>query len=586
MAGPQGGHWRARRRLTTIGLPLLIVLVGGVAALLVARSQATRAEMRLTARAADTTAAIRGRMAAYTDVLYGVRGLFEASGSVSRREFHEYMSSVELTSRYPGVQVLGVAELVPTDHTQDLVASVRRDARRSHLGYPRFAISGPAAIERRLVIDYLEPVRGNEAAFGLDFFAEPNRRRAAERALTDGVAAATAPVRLVQDPRAARGFLVYLGIRRGDVVGTAYAAFRTANLMHGILGAVRGAHLQLEDVGPGPGAPVQERAKTVAIYTTGGPQPQHGAVAQHFDLLGRRWALRYAPTAPVLPRAERLLPWALLAAGLALAALAARLLSAAARTERRALALATRMTADLRAKEAELERSNEELARFAYVASHDLREPLRSVTGFIGLLSRRHGSELGEDARTWIGYAMEGAERMNGLIGDLLEYSRAGHSRVDAAADADLAVSFERATGNLAAAIEECDAAVTAGALPAVAADQREMDQVMQNLLANAIKYRGERRPDVHVEAERTDAGWAVSVQDNGIGIDPAHQDEVFDLFQRLRQSGDNEGTGMGLSICKKIVEARGGRIVLESTPGEGSRFTVELPAALREVVA
>src|SRR5919206_217276 len=166
---------------------------------------------------------------------------------------------------------------------------------------------------------------------------------------------------------------------------------------------------------------------------------------------------------------------------------------------------------------------------------------------------------------------------MNALIADLLEYSRAG--RADPAGSAppraDLQAAWDRAVANLTAAIEESGATVTADRLPVVAADQREMNQVMQNLLGNAIKYRGERAPVVHAAAERRNGAWAVSVRDNGIGIDPRHQERIFVLFQRLHTRDDYEGTGMGLSIVKKIVEARGGSVALESAPGEGSRFTV-----------
>jgi light-regulated signal transduction histidine kinase (bacteriophytochrome) len=145
---------------------------------------------------------------------------------------------------------------------------------------------------------------------------------------------------------------------------------------------------------------------------------------------------------------------------------------------------------------------------------------------------------------------------------------------------ADLQLAWDEAVAGLTAAIEESGATVTSGPLPAVAAEQREMNQVMQNLLGNAIKYRGDRAPVVHAEAVRRDGAWAVSVQDNGIGIERQHLDRIFVLFQRLHGRDDYEGTGMGLSIVKKIVESRGGSIAVESTPGAGSRFTVVLPAA------
>jgi light-regulated signal transduction histidine kinase (bacteriophytochrome) len=240
------------------------------------------------------------------------------------------------------------------------------------------------------------------------------------------------------------------------------------------------------------------------------------------------------------------------------------------------------MSAQLRERAAELERSNADLERFAYVASHDLREPLRTITGFLGLLSRRQGPRLDDDGREFIDLAVAGAKRMDALIAELLEYSRTG--RGDTAAEAtDLDAAWSVAVRNLAAAISETGAEVTAGPLPVVLADRGEMVQVLQNLLGNAIKYRGDGVPRIHAEAVRRGDEWAISVSDDGPGIDPRHHDRIFVVLQRLHRDDEVEGTGMGLAICKKIVEQRGGRIWVESKPGEGARFTFALPAAAPE---
>jgi signal transduction histidine kinase len=560
---------------------LLIAALAALAAWQLARAEENRRAARVTARAESTATALQRRLAAYADVLFGVRGLFEASTGVTRREFHDHVAAVDVDRRFPGVRVIGVAELVPKGDTRGFVTQVRRDMRRSGLPYPRFSIhGGDQPIGRQLVIDYVEPQRGNEPAVGLDFFSEPRRRRAAERALELGTATATAPLPLVQDAQHQPGLLVFLPIRGSNVAGTAYAGLRFADLVHDVQGPLAApADIELADIGPGTGASVSEARRRVVTFRDGTPGTD--ATTMTFDVLGRTWELRYAPRDAVISGAERVVPWIVLAAGLLLAALAGALLGSATRTERRALALAHRMTSDLRETEAELQRSNAELERFAYVASHDLREPLRSVTGFISLLSRRHGGELGEDARSYIDYALQGTDRMNALIADLLEYSRAGRKLGPGEVpSADLQAAWDQAVAGLTAAIEESGATVTSGPLPAVAAEQREMNQVMQNLLGNAIKYRGERAPVVHAEAERRDGAWAISVQDNGIGIEGRHRDRIFVLFQRLHARDEYEGTGMGLSIVKKIVEARGGSIGVESTPGEGSRFTVVLPEA------
>jgi light-regulated signal transduction histidine kinase (bacteriophytochrome) len=262
----------------------------------------------------------------------------------------------------------------------------------------------------------------------------------------------------------------------------------------------------------------------------------------------------------------------------ALVALAAWLLGASLRTERRAVALAERMTQSLRESQTDLARSNAELERFAYVASHDLREPLRTITGFLGLLQRRHRERLDEEGREFVDLAVAGAKRMDSLIAELLEYSRTGRSDTTAE-PTDLLGAWNVAVRNLSAAIAETGADVTSGPLPVVLADRGEMVQVLQNLLGNAIKYGG-HAPRIHAEAVRRGGEWEISVCDDGPGIDPRHHDRIFVLLQRLHRHDEVEGTGMGLAICKKIVEGHGGRIWVESEAGEGARFTFALPAA------
>jgi light-regulated signal transduction histidine kinase (bacteriophytochrome) len=262
----------------------------------------------------------------------------------------------------------------------------------------------------------------------------------------------------------------------------------------------------------------------------------------------------------------------------ALAVIAAWMLGSSRRTERRARALAERMTQSLRESQTELARSNAELERFAYVASHDLREPLRTVTSFLGLLERRHGARLDDEGREFVALAVAGAKRMDALIAELLEYSRTG--RTEATPEpTDLSGAWSVAVRNLSAAIADAGAEVTCGPLPVVLADRGEMVQVLQNLLGNAIKYGG-ATPSIRVEAIRRGGDWEVSVSDDGPGIDPRHHDRIFVLLQRLHRHDEVEGTGMGLAICKRIVEAYDGRIWVDSEPGEGASFRFTLPAA------
>ena len=230
---------------------------------------------------------------------------------------------------------------------------------------------------------------------------------------------------------------------------------------------------------------------------------------------------------------------------------------------------------------AELARSNSDLQQFAYVASHDLQEPLRMVASYTQLLAKRYKGKLDQDADEFITFAVNGANRMQALIQDLLAFSR-----VDTQGQQFEPTSVETLLGyaleNLKGGIEESRAVITHDALPTVLADERQILHVLQNLLSNAIKFRGQRPPVVHISAEKREHEWLFSVRDNGIGIDPQYAERIFVIFQRLHTSAEYPGTGIGLSLCKKIVERHGGRIWMESQPGQGATFYFTLPA--REV--
>jgi light-regulated signal transduction histidine kinase (bacteriophytochrome) len=230
-----------------------------------------------------------------------------------------------------------------------------------------------------------------------------------------------------------------------------------------------------------------------------------------------------------------------------------------------------------RAQAAELAQSNAELEQFAYIASHDLQEPLRMVASYTQLLAERYRGRLDADADEFIGYASGGARRMQTLINDLLQYSRLGR-RPLALQPVRVADAVRDALQNLKPAVEESDAEVNVSDLPVVTADAPQFVQLFQNLIGNAIKFHGSEPPRVEIAAEPSDGRWIFSVRDNGIGIDPRYADRIFGMFQRLHSKERYPGTGIGLAVARKIVERHGGEIWVESRPAEGSLFRFTVP--------
>jgi PAS domain S-box-containing protein len=234
---------------------------------------------------------------------------------------------------------------------------------------------------------------------------------------------------------------------------------------------------------------------------------------------------------------------------------------------------------ELARKVEELARSNAELEQFAYVASHDLQEPLRMVASYTQLLARRYKGKLDSNADEFIGFAVDGAVRMQLLVQDLLSYSRVT-TKGQSFQLIDAKAACENALENLRTSIKDSNAIVNVGPLPPVLADARQFMQLFQNLIGNAVKYCDERTPEIHVAAKPDGDQWLFSVQDNGIGIAPQYSERIFQMFQRLHTTKKYSGTGIGLAICRKIVERHGGKIWVEAQPGKGSTFVFTIPRA------
>ncbi|MCW2993972.1 MAG: Phytochrome, two-component sensor histidine kinase [Conexibacter sp.] len=588
-------------RLAPALLLATLLVMTAVATYAAASRLQSREHDQLDDDTAATVTAIDRRMDDYGQILRGAAGLYNASHSVTYREFHDFFADQDVLKRFPGVQTLASASYVPRAGLPAYVKRTREELAASGLVRANFAPYPPLKpdAQEALISDHLEPPPTDGRTFGINLLSEPNRRRAALLARRTGQPAATAPIALaLARGGTSLGIDLMVPVYGGPPsqtgaprqwAGVVFAAFRLDNLLRGIVGGdAPAADLEVYDLGPAATVPATAKITRAATAfdlrpgrATRKRDPGHTRVAT-LAVAGRRWAVVYTRAGSALSPGERAVPWFIAIAGILVSLLAAALLRTLATARQRAVRLAETMTLELRQREEQLRASNEELEHFAYLASHDLQEPLRTITSYVGLLENRLDDQLDDRTRSWLGFVSEGAARMSQLITDLLEYSRTGRAREDEGGPVALDDAWDLAVANLQHAIADAGATVERGELPVVRARSREMTSMLQNLIGNGLKYRGEAAPVVRASAARSDGRWEIAVRDNGIGIEPRFHERVFGLFQRLHTSEEYAGTGMGLAIVKKIVESNGGSVRVESTPGEGSTFVVTLPGADR----
>ncbi|HEY0015303.1 MAG TPA: ATP-binding protein [Longimicrobium sp.] len=427
-------------------------------------------------------------------------------------------------------------------------------------------------------VRWVVPLRGNERTMDFNLRREASRRAAFDGALAAGQPRLSRAVDLVVG---GTGFLMVAPARApagpdGAVVGL----FRAESLIGTVLAA---------GAAPGYRAAVWEGDRRLYGPASAGPWSHEVQVPMY----GVTWRVRAWPEAATLARMRSRGPALALLLGTAMTALLAWALAqfhrarlreaeAAATSARlrEAAAVRERAERELAAQAAELERSNLELEQFAYVASHDLQEPLRKIQAFGNLLLSEAGDGLGESGRDYVVRMRAAALRMQALIQDLLAYSRVSR-RGEEPAPVDLGRVAREVLSDLEGRMAATEGRVEIGPLPTVRADPTQMRQLLQNLIANALKFhRPGVPPHVRVGAEPADggSGWRLRVEDNGIGFDERYLDRIFSPFQRLHGRTEYEGTGMGLAICRKIAERHGGAITARSAPGQGSTFTVDLP--------
>ncbi|MCF8167027.1 MAG: CHASE domain-containing protein [Rhodoferax sp.] len=542
-----------------------------------------RAADRFEFQVTDVTERIAERMLEYQTALRAGLGLFEASDTVTREDWHAFVRAVQVGKYFPGIQGFGFSELVPPAQRAQHEAHIRAQ------GFPDYTIRPPGQRALYTTIIYLEPFNArNQRAFGFDMFSEPTRRTAMERARDTGQAALSGRVTLVQetDTDVQHGVLMYVPVyRRGVPHGTpeqrenalqgfVYAPFRMRDLMQGILAADQGdIEFELYDGDTQAADKLLHQSHSGALFASrAGLVPEFSALRK-IEVAGRDWTLSVVARPGFLSLAEESQPLVVAVGGLLVDVLLFATIGSIARQQKRAEELAQAMTLDLR-------RSNADLEQFAYAASHDMRQPLRMVSSYLQLLEAELQPVLTDEMRHNLHYAIDGAQRMDQMLSALLEYARVGRETDHFAWQSSHAL-LDEALRYLQPEISAAQAQIRIeGDWPQLFARRDDLVRVLQNLVGNALKYRlPERCPDVVLRAHSSGEAHHFSVQDNGIGLLPGQSERLFKVFERLQARSQYPGTGIGLALCRKIVELHGGHIAVASA-GEnlGCTFSFSLP--------
>lgn len=593
-----GAPWR--RRQLTATLPL-VVMFGVVVWLFVFISgqeqQRLRAEFE--AQCHDYLVRFERDLKDDYQAMHAVAAFVREQPTLRRDAFERFAESQ--LALLVGVRSLSWIPVIDDAERAGFEADMRRQGAEDfvirELG-PEGRLQAATRRARYAPVAYIVPGAGNTAAVGFDDESEAVRAAALASARQHGGPSASGAITLVQDGLPRRGMLIVLPVwqRPGEIRGYVIAAVRSDQLIEASLQGLEheGVIVAVFERSPQNGREL--------LY--GSPKEAPGGLEmnQPLQVAGRDWLLEFHQPASYLLAHRSWSVWTMLAGGMLFTGLTGMFLllviGRGSRVEQlvveRTVALAK--SNSLLAQEAErshllekearhraeqLGASNRELEQFAYVASHDLQAPLRNIASFARILEKRYRDKLSEEANEFLGFIRESVSELQQLIDDLLSLSKV-NPQATQMQPLPLGLPLRRATEQLRAVLDECHAVITVEALPPVRGDSRLLTQLFQNLIANAVKFQPAGRvPAVYIRAVREPGGdWRCEVADNGIGISAQHHEKLFQIFRRLNPADQYPGTGIGLALCHKIVGLHGGRIWVESAPGEGSRFCFTLPAA------
>lgn len=568
------------------------------------------AEVRFQYMTDDIQSAIRERMIEQEVALWGGVGLFSASEKVTREEWRSYVSSLRLGEFLPGLQGYGYSEFVQPKQRDAFVGGVRSE------GFPDFDIR-PAG-ERGLYssIIYLEPFSDrNLRAFGYDMWSEPTRRKAMARARDTGATAVSGMVTLVQetDSDVQRGFLMYLPVyrkgmptetveeRRAAIKGFVYSPFRIKDLMQGILGkGDKEIGFRIYD-----GRAV---ADDMVMYDSAGDYSAQAETktsmfsnASVLESGGHPWTLSFRTQPGFISASDANEPLIVAGVGICIDILLFLTILSLSNQRSRAQKMANKMTGELReAKERaehaanaeivlrtsaqesneKLKTANEGLMRFTSIIAHDLRAPLKRIEAFVGILREEYAEKFDEEGRGLLSRITRGSSRMRSMLDSMHHYSKCSTVSLDGKS-VRLETIIDNAMDALSEDLRDAQVKTSLNTDCRVKGDHMLLEHVVQNLVANSVKFCGEDSPVIKIEAKPKAGGFVeLSVTDNGIGIDDKHARSVFDMFTRLHNEDEYDGTGIGLAICKKIITDHGGDIAVDTRWKGGTRIVATLQDA------
>ncbi len=600
----------ARNRM----IPIAIILAIGISLSLISFSSVKTGNNNKIHKNLEELATSYSRIIHYSvdlnmNVLLSVRDMFNASTEVTRKDFANFVSPV--LSRLGGIQALEWIPQVLHKNRQALESKAREEGFSEFTFVERQSQGTMVPAENREVyfpVYFVEPVENNLTAVGFDLGSNAKRLEALIQARDTGKPVATSPITLVQESGNEQAFLIFVPIyksnieyknvtaRRAALLGFSLGVYRIGDMIEATFGKFSlpyelnyyifdtsdEAHPKLlyhSDRSEN----TQQRALTNGDIRNG----LH--TVRDVKVGGRNWEIVFKPTAGQAGNAPDFAAIAVLLAGLMFTGLISAYIWAELRRTEKVEQLVAQQTNKLTISNQELERSNEELRQFATVASHDLQEPLRNMQAFCGLLQSECGDALDEKGKDYLSRIDGSSQRMGELIRDLLNYSRVSTGGISLS-EVELNDVAELALTDLKMQIDECDASIQIADLPAIDADPGQMRQLLQNLVGNAVKYRRKDVPlSVTIDIKNGDgsadesgnqaSNWfQLIVRDNGIGFDDQHAERIFGVFQRLHGRHSYVGTGVGLAICRKIVDRHGGTIEARGIPDEGATFIITLP--------